>query len=100
MNRKNANRIVYRRVRRLCFSASLVAILCINGLLSASCAHTEEQQYRADQRNGIWKAEYLDWQHSCLQAGGIVIVDSPTDRDGVPPPASYYTCTVMVKRNH
>lgn len=100
MNTNNANDRVCRRVRGLGFGASLIAILCINGLFSASCAYTEEQQYRADQRNGTWKAEYLDWQHSCHRAGGIVIVDSPTDSDGVPSPASYYSCTVMVKRAH
>jgi hypothetical protein len=100
MNTNKANGRVCRRVRGLGFGASLIAILCINGLFSASCAYTEEQQYRANQRNGTWKAEFLDWRHGCLQAGGIVIVDSSTDSDGVPPPASYYSCTAMVKRSY
>ncbi len=100
MNTKHAKGRVCRRFRRLSFGAGLIAILCINGLFTASCAYTEEQEYLANQRNGTWKAEFLDWRRGCLQAGGIVIVDSPTDSDGVPPPASYYSCTAMVKRSY
>ena len=100
MVRKNANGMVCRHVHRLCIGTSLTAVLCINGLLSASCALTDEQQYHIDQRRGIWKTEFLDWQHSCHQAGGMVMVHSATDRDGVPSPGSFYACTVTVKRTH
>jgi len=90
-----------KNIHSLHCGSNWIAILCIGGLVCASCVINEEQRYRADQLRVVWKAEFLDWQSTCYLAGGHVIINSATDRNGIPRHRiSNYACSAMVKRIH
>ena len=98
MTRKNVSGAVCPRIFNLISCASMILVLCMSGLLSTSCTVTAEERYYADQRRGVWKAEFVDWQQTCYRAGGHVIINSVVDRDGIPRHrTSDYACSTMIR---
>jgi len=78
--------------------ASLVAILCFNSLLLASCSVTEEQQYLAEERIAASRILFLDYSDRCHKANGLVVVSSSSGCFLVPRGGTYYSCTATIKR--
>jgi len=74
-------------------ASSLLACAVLGG-----CAVTEEQRSRAEEREALWRAEFIDYRYFCRQAGGFLVFQAATDADGLPRRRTRYSCTQPVRQ--